>query len=409
MTVALVPLLVAALGYLALDRTSETGRSGWGGAGGQTAVVVADALHRWAGLTELTANDPLLPDLALHPGNAEALRPPVQGRLAGLASVIGDDRAVVTLLNTRGAVIAQAVGKQIDTAIRPGSDLSQDQGVAGALTLPAGQLSQTSPHVSTATGAWVITTSIPVTSGAKTVALLSVQIDLRHLRSVLMAAIPDGARARVVETTSGTTVVDTGVEVATPDQNRAPQMQWLPRAARLALGDGRRVESAQIDLGRSGPADWRADAVVQSPETSGPFLWFLLILAAVTALLAWVVTSLRTGGTHRVERTQTAPDAADMPTAPALAAFHAFDILPGPGPAHAHPQPVEPTMSAPPRTIPPPRRPSDPVSTGSVGTGPVSTGPATALKKGLPGPRDPNRRKPRKPQRKKGSGRPIPR
>lgn len=304
-----LPLLAATVLALTLGRARPAadavsdGADGWDAR--RTATLVGDTLGSWADLTRLAVHNDQVQDLFRHPGNADALRRPVESFLVGLASVVGGDGTRVAVLTADGELVAEVSGGRSSSDGRVGVDLAEDPTVTQALALAAGRVMQYPPRVSPQSRTWVVTTATRVMMGDRPAGVLLVDVELGRLREVLSAAVPEGVRARVVDDTTQTLVADTGREAPEADPARSPDMQWLPRAGRLDIDRGAQVDSTPVDLAGTAIGVWRADTVLTRAEPStAPFLLAVAALVLGSGVVA-----------HRLGQDRPVPVAGEEPEA----------------------------------------------------------------------------------------------
>ena len=283
LALTLVPLLAATVLALTIGPDADSARPRPGVAPEQVSVAARDALQRWSDLVRLGARNDQVVDLMRHPGNAKQVRPGVEVFLGALNELAGHGRGEVSVLDRSGALLAQVVGDRVTPADRLGADQRDRPFYADAATLPAGSVHQHRPYVSAQTRTWVISTSTPVVLDGQVVGLLEVEADLDALREVLVAALPQGHRARLVDSASGTTVADTARTTAVPDPGRNLDVQWLPAAARIDVGRHETVLASAVPV-PAGIGAWQAEVVAPSGDgSSRPFLLSMLALALASA------------------------------------------------------------------------------------------------------------------------------
>ena len=240
------------------------------------AAVQLDQLFlQWRSQDLIAANNQVLSRWYTEPGKRAEFAATVNGSLVQLHLLYPDLIDEACFIDRAGPEQARMVQGQI----APPADLSPDESegpfFAPTFALGAGQVHQHGPYVSEDSKRWVISNSTPIFVGGRAVALLHFEASLEGVRQRLSKDLVAGERIQVIESRTGSVVIDTG---AGPIGDAA----FVP-TTRLPLSGV--IGQADVPTTAGNENHWRI--AVSLPPTSaigGTDARNLALLAAVTVL-----------------------------------------------------------------------------------------------------------------------------
>jgi methyl-accepting chemotaxis protein len=174
------------------------------------AVQLDQLFLQWRSQDLIAANNEVLSRWYTEPGKRAELSPAVNGVLVQLHSLYPDLIDEACFIDHRGPEQARMVKGEIAPAADLSPDESESPFFAPTFALGAGKVHQHGPYVSPDSKRWVISNSTPLYVGDKAVALLHFEASLEGVRQRLSDDLVKGERVQVIESSTGSVVIDTG-------------------------------------------------------------------------------------------------------------------------------------------------------------------------------------------------------
>ncbi len=303
-----LPALVAGTMLLALSSglTFQSARSGADQAAALDAGLGSDARHVATLVAESFEHSQAVTLLVARKPTAQVLGT-VDGVLPGATGL-------TCLTDPRGSVrTCASEGRELGAGGRPDS-LAEEPFFESASTLAPGQVYQSRPYRSAASGQWVVTNATPVgDAGAE--GLVTVEVLLESLRLEALVGGDETSVVRVIDASSGAVVLDGRFPPESsqePDATFAGRTSGMEDAGVLDL-DGDRAAYVRFEQSRDLPGvndnDWVVVVSAQAPPTllAGALtpVTLLLLFTAVTLLVWALLAHRRLTGQRRAEAAAT--------------------------------------------------------------------------------------------------------
>jgi methyl-accepting chemotaxis protein len=252
----------------------------------EAAAVRIDQLFlQWRSEDLIAADNEVLTRWYTEPGERSRLRGTVNAVLVQLYSLYPDLIDEACFIDHGGPEQARMVKGEV----APQSDLSPDESESPffgpTFAVGAGKVHQHGPYVSPDSKRWVISNSTPLYVGGKPVALLHFEASLEGVRRRLSDNLAAGERVRVVDSRTGSVVIDTGAGPIV-DAKFAPAAQSPLHGV---------IGQADVPVTADNQNHWQVQASMPATSAvSGTDVRNLVLLAVLSVLglllLAWSIT-----------------------------------------------------------------------------------------------------------------------